>query len=825
MTTELLAAALEAYDAGLCTIRPRSDGTKAPMAVPHHGRLNSSTGKREPGWELYQLERPSRHTVEAWFATSPGLGVVCGTVSGHLQMLELEGRALTDEIRRRRFIEALDRHGARQTWDRMTAGYLESTPSGGVHTMAYVPGHVAGNVVFARCLDDDGTARPLIETRGDGGFVVVAPSNGTTHPTGGSWTLRAGGFGSIATLTAEEWDLVATAAMECNELDSPDPTIPQPERRTTAQPWQGGTVGSSWANVAAAHLQATDGTVAILERHGWTVWRETDELVYVTRPGKDGGVSGHVKRANGRLLNYSSSAPFQAWPTFVDGQRVPTTTYDAGDVLAVYEHGGDRMAALRAVAEATGILAAWRAERDAESRAVVELADLVADGSSCPPPHIDAETGEISQPLNLPDTFWTERPILERIRAAAWSRMVSPDAVLANEIARTATLVPPRFRLPDVIGAEATLDFIGCVVADTSGGKSIAHGVARRLIPEPDHDPDDDSSWQIMMDLPIGSGEGIAQAFMVPEYAEDDNGKRTTTGRQVVGRQALHLVVDEGTAFVNQAERNGTTIVATLASAWSGQALGNLNASKETRRLIAGGRVRVTAVVNMQAENGHMLFTPQLESVGLTGRILFASAHDPAAPAEELPKWPGELTWPALSVIDQASGTFRYADEIVTEIRAERHGVLTRRKAINKRRSQVLLLRCKVAAVLAYWEGRLDVTVDDWRLAGQILETSGAVLRHLEDVKRLHDLNEDNRRAHARGIGDAIAETAKERRLIAELSTRIVARVPDEGIGRGVLERALTSKATRHRFEPALELAVANGYLTVADGRITKAPT
>ena len=161
-------------------------------------------------------------------------------------------------------------------------------------------------------------------------------------------------------------------------------------------------------------------------------------------------------------------------------------------------------------------------------------------------------------------------------------------------------------------------------------------------------------------------------------------------------------------------ERNGTTIIGTLASAWSGEALGNLNASKETRRVIEGGRVRVTGVINMQAENGHQLLTPQFLSVGLTGRILFATAHDPGAPVVgQQPAWPGELTWPELSSFDQAVAKFSYTPAMELEVRTERHGVLTRTRAIDKRRSQAVLLRCKVAAVLAYWDGRADVSDDD----------------------------------------------------------------------------------------------------------------
>jgi Bifunctional DNA primase/polymerase, N-terminal len=482
----------------------------------------------------------------------------------------------------------------------------------------------------------------------------------------------------------------------------------------------------------------------------------------------------------------------------------------------------ERIAETLAKAEAEA--AAYRAERQAEEE---ELNRLLTSGTAyVPPPGVDAATGEVKTPsdLNLPAEFWNERPVLAHIRQAAWSRMVSPDALLANAIARTATLIPPTYTLPAVIGAEATVDYIAAVIADTSGGKTIAHGVAKSMLPCPEWEPGDENP--IMMDLSIGSGEGIVEAFMVDEPPTlDANSKLRSSGRRVVGRQALHLVVDEGTAFVNQAQRNGTTVVATLVSAWSGAALGALNASKETRRIISAGRVRVTAVINMQAENGYMLFSKELESVGFTGRILFASAHDPSAPEHDLPDWPGELHWPAPGTPEQITRRFVYDPAIEADIRGARHGVLTKRQAIDKRQSQTLLLRCKTAAVLAWWDGRMRINVDDWRLAGQVVAMSGAVLRHIEQVKENLDAVGGERRAAARGTYEAITETAKERRLVAELSTRIVERVPPEGVGRRELARLMTSSTTRHRFDAALDRAVADGFLVVEDGQIMKAPT
>lgn len=78
--TDLLAAALAWHNAGCAVIPVRPDGTKAP-AVP---------------WRDHQHTRPTPEQLHTWFTsgTFDGLGIITGAVSGGLEMLELEGRAV-----------------------------------------------------------------------------------------------------------------------------------------------------------------------------------------------------------------------------------------------------------------------------------------------------------------------------------------------------------------------------------------------------------------------------------------------------------------------------------------------------------------------------------------------------------------------------------------------------------------------------------------------------------------------------------------------------------------------------------------------------------
>ena len=62
--------------------------------------------------------------------------------------------------------------------------------------------------------DPDDKWKVLIETRGEGGFAVIAPSYGKVHPTGKPYQLLQGGVEQIITITSEErrtlWQLAKT---------------------------------------------------------------------------------------------------------------------------------------------------------------------------------------------------------------------------------------------------------------------------------------------------------------------------------------------------------------------------------------------------------------------------------------------------------------------------------------------------------------------------------------------------------------------------------------------------------------------------------------
>lgn len=136
--TDMLTPALAGHAAGLCIVRVKTNGDKRPVATPGYGNINKITGEIGAGWKKFQTERPTRTMVEEWFKDGyPGIGVFTGEVSGRLEMLEFEGRAVHEGVYKR-FITNVAEAGLTDLVDRITAGYLEETPSDGLHIMFHV---------------------------------------------------------------------------------------------------------------------------------------------------------------------------------------------------------------------------------------------------------------------------------------------------------------------------------------------------------------------------------------------------------------------------------------------------------------------------------------------------------------------------------------------------------------------------------------------------------------------------------------------------------------------------------------------------------------
>lgn len=340
--------AARAWDqAGASVVPAAANGTKAPAGA----------------WKAAQTERAGAEQLHAWFADGhPGLGIILGAVSGHLEMLEFEGRAIDEDVHEA-FGEIVEASGLGDIWDAIKRGYCERTPSGGYHLIYRVHGGpVLPNTKLARrpaelaelndqerkvLVEKPGKVffRDLIETRGEGGFVITAPSHGPVHETGRPWELLAGGPDTITTITADERDALHTIARMLDTIASPEVAKVEPAPADAGHNTDpaaaflfGGAPSLEGGLSPLDDFEQRTSWAEILKPHGWQLLLTQGHTSYWRRPGKTIGISattGHDP-ARDRLYVFTTSTEF-------DAER----PYTKPGAYALLEHGGDHSAAAK----------------------------------------------------------------------------------------------------------------------------------------------------------------------------------------------------------------------------------------------------------------------------------------------------------------------------------------------------------------------------------------------------------------------------------------------------------------------------------------------
>jgi putative DNA primase/helicase len=309
---DILAEAVAAHNAGLCVFPPAEDGTKSPMGA----------------WKAAQTTRSSLADIKRWYGPRKGVGVVCGAVSGDLEALDFDDLATYEG-----FIRLARETGLGDLVERIEAGYLEMTPSDGRHWL-YRSGGISGNKKLARRLKFDkekahpnDNVKALIETRGERGFVIVAPSCGPVHPSSKPYIRLRGGFDTIPSITADEREDFFDLARSFDQM----PKDITADKRYESPSGYGDRPGDEYNRRADWR--------ELLEKHGWRLVYEQEAVQYWRRPGKDIGISATVNYGGGGLLYvFSTSTVFEE-----------EKSYSLFAAYSTLGHAGDFKTAARAL--------------------------------------------------------------------------------------------------------------------------------------------------------------------------------------------------------------------------------------------------------------------------------------------------------------------------------------------------------------------------------------------------------------------------------------------------------------------------------------------
>lgn len=432
---------------------------------------------------------------------------------------------------------------------------------------------------------------------------------------------------------------------------------------------------------------------------------------------------------------------------------------------------------------------------------------------------------------NLPDDFWAARPELKHIQTAAHSRACSADLVLHATLARLSGMIDPSLRFNVGLG-DGSLNLFVAAVGNSGIGKTTGAKLARELVHTPGHlnRTTDDGRPTFWDGLPLGSGEGMAEAFMGVVHRETDEvDKRGNPKTERVRAQVRHhafFSVDEGEQLTRTSERSGATIGPTIRSAWVGEVLGQANASEDRMRVVAAGTYSLGMLVGYQPDTAAPLLADS--GPGTPQRFLWCSAHDPSVPDQRVDH-PGPLYIPLTTDGGwPLTGVMPAADEIRDELWARKIALSRGETTVAPLDAHEPLLRSKVAALLALLDGRTDITTADWELSQIVWDTScgvrdgllnmGASARRRERERVARDKVDQAMRVEAAVSG--LESTVKR------IADRLARRVDEEGgLTNGAAWRAVAyrdrQQGGREVFEAALDYGVGAGLFVRGEHGIT----
>lgn len=251
------------------------------------------------GWKEFQsrlpLEGELYESLERYNTTA--VAMVCGAVSGNMEVIDvdvknwagintllgIELKALVPEL-----VNKLRYH---------------RTPSGGMHIIYRIDSHAPeGNLKLCY---KDGETGAAIETRGEGGYVLMPPSLGYKAITNVD----------IQTIT---WDERCSLIAICRSLNQKI-SIQKPKPKKSEIDY--------YNENPFDHFAGSEQAANVL---GWKKIKETNKYIYYTRPGKSSGVSASFDLERRYYYIFTSSTQYE-----------PSKGYSPATILAMEQFGGD----------------------------------------------------------------------------------------------------------------------------------------------------------------------------------------------------------------------------------------------------------------------------------------------------------------------------------------------------------------------------------------------------------------------------------------------------------------------------------------------------
>lgn len=417
--------------------------------------------------------------------------------------------------------------------------------------------------------------------------------------------------------------------------------------------------------------------------------------------------------------------------------------------------------------------------------------------------------------------FWDAAPGLTAIRDWARARRAGPYALLGEVLLHVAARIPPQIVLPPLgtgTGTQgcASLNQIYASVGRSGLSKGTGHQLASEIVAWPDPAP---------VYAPVGSGEGMASTYVA--CVRDEN-KQYVMVRLAWSALFAATEISRLEALLG---RKNATLGGVLRSVWSGEPIGEANASEERRRYVPRDGYRAGITIHVQPGRGGVLLSADEVAAGTPQRILWLPAPDPDIP-DVAPDPPALLTWAppdpvkaALSVLDQ----LRTEDQLshlgsldltvmsvcdTARSAIDRAAVARHRGEAGALDGHALLVREKLAAVLGVFLGRFGVTDEDWALAGHLMAVSDATRRVVAEEMRHAAERENEARGKAEARRAQIVDAVRDAAMTTKARKRIcdVLGEHKDWMAGAMLRRSLTTNQ-RDYYDDAIKALLADNAI------------
>lgn len=276
-------------------------------------------------WKALQDSKMSYDDAEMAFDDEVNIAVICGKVSGNLECIDFDNHTPNIDKIFEGFKQYVDTFGL----------YCEKTLNDGYHILYRCEDPVSGNTKLASVLDSSRKPTAIIETRGEGGYVIISPSEG--------YDIIDGSFDSLPIITKEQRDLIISECIRYNEVLVDEYS----ENRSMDTPnlyGVGDRIGDRYNSKSSSLSDCRN----LLISAGWKFDKNGIDC---TRPDKDikDGFSATLGRVKSRMgipqfYVFSSNAyPFQ-----------PMTGYTPFAVRTILSNGGDYKASAIELAKEEG---------------------------------------------------------------------------------------------------------------------------------------------------------------------------------------------------------------------------------------------------------------------------------------------------------------------------------------------------------------------------------------------------------------------------------------------------------------------------------------